>query len=330
MANLGYIQITRRCNQNCRFCSNPDNGRTLDMEQAREFVDDFVRRDYHGIILTGGEPTLFTPLDELILYAHERGMPSRMITNGQKAANFDYLKILKDSGLVHMTLSIHSVDAELHDDLTRTPGSFRKQVRCLENAEKLGITVDVNCVINKRNADKLEENVRWLTERFPFLHHFVWNNLDPSMNENMDHDALVPRLRDFEISLYRAMRFLESTGRTFRAEKVPLCYMPEYAHCSTETRKIIKNEERVIHFLDDKRTFKENRFEHVKAEICVVCGFNEICAGLFFGNTYYDLAELSPIFQDPDSVRKRIFADRETNPDEKEILPELPSEKTSA
>ena len=46
------------------------------------------------------------------------------------------------------------------------------------------------------------------------------------------------------------MRFLHKEGRTFRVERVPLCYMTEFAHCSTETRKIVKGEERVGDKLD--------------------------------------------------------------------------------
>ncbi len=324
MANLGYIQLARRCNQNCVFCSNPSNGRILDLEQAKEFVDDFVERGYHGIILTGGEPTLFEPIVELVSYANEHGMPSRIITNGQKTARYDYLRALAEAGLIHLHLSVHSVHEKVHDYLTQTPGSFRKQLKSLENAGKLNVTVDINCVINKHNTDHLDENVHWLVERFPFLTHFVWNNLDPSMNDEMNHEELVPRLRDFEVSLMKAMRFLDRSGRSFRVERVPLCYMAEFAHCSTETRKIVKSEERLIHFLDKKSTFLETNFQHGKNEFCKVCRFNQICAGLFKMDVYYSSKELSPVFLNPQNVIDRIIQSRTVNPDEPEAIRKLP------
>lgn len=310
MANLGYIQLSRRCNQKCVFCSNPPNGRILTLEQAKQHVDDFIERGYHGIILTGGEPTLFEELEELVRYANSNNIPPRMISNGQKTARFEYLKALKDAGLTHLHLSVHSYKHEIQDYLTGTPGSLKKQIKTLENADKLGVTVDINCVINRYNADHLDKNVMWLVKTFPFIQHFVWNNMDPSMNPDVDLDDVLHDLKDFEVSLYSAMRFLDLNYRTFRAEKVPLCYMVEYAHCSTETRKLIKNEERAIHFLDQKEFRREVIFEHYKGDVCKVCKLNPVCAGLFKGDRYYKVKELSPVFVDADVVRKNVLGDR--------------------
>jgi len=44
MANLGYIQVIRQCNQTCRFCSNPENRRELSLAQAKRLVDLYRRR----------------------------------------------------------------------------------------------------------------------------------------------------------------------------------------------------------------------------------------------------------------------------------------------
>lgn len=324
MANLGYVQLARRCNQACVFCSNPPNGLVLSFEEARALVDDLCARGYKGVILTGGEPTLFGPLAELIRYAKGRGLPARMITNGQRSADFDYLASLAQAGLTHLHLSIHSVREAVQDYLTQTPGSLKKQLASLANAERLGITVDINCVINKRNADHLDENVRWLTHEFPFVHHFVWNNLDPSMNPAVDLNDVLPKLRSFEVSLWRAMSFLDRAGKSFRAERVPLCFMAEYAHCSTETRKIVKHEERLVHFLDPARTtFRENDFFHEKGPSCAVCRLSPICAGLFKGEQYYSFSELSPLFLDPEPIRKRILRVTAAE-DERPDLPQSP------
>ena len=68
MANLGYIQVVRRCNQSCRFCSNPSTGDELDLESACRAVDDLERRGYDGVVITGGEPTLWPWVPELVRY----------------------------------------------------------------------------------------------------------------------------------------------------------------------------------------------------------------------------------------------------------------------
>jgi hypothetical protein len=48
----------------------------------------------------------------------------------------------------------------------------------------------------------------------------------------------------------KAFSFLEKKRRTFRVERLPLCFMRGYEEASTETRKIVKNEERLVYFLD--------------------------------------------------------------------------------
>ncbi|HEY3498811.1 MAG TPA: radical SAM protein [Polyangiaceae bacterium] len=306
MANIGYMQVVRHCNQYCRFCSNPASGWVLDLETAKREIDDFVSRRYFGIILTGGEPSLSELVPEITRYAVERGLHVRMITNGSQLAKPGLAEQYVEAGLRHFHVSIHSCREELEDFLTGVKGSFEKAMAALENLGRVGATVNINTVINRFNADHLDHNVRAFTDRFPFLQHFVWNNLDPSMGRAETNRDTAHRLADFELSLARAMRYLDSTGRTFRVERVPLCYMTEYAHCSTETRKIVKSEERMVHFLDEKGTIRQTDFVHAKAEVCKSCSLDSICGGLFELGDHYDLAELHPVFVSKDAIVRRV------------------------
>ena len=307
MANLGYIQVTRLCNQKCRFCSNPEREATLTLDEARALVDDFVGRGYDGVILTGGEPTMHPALGDIIEYAHSRGIRARVISNGQKLADLGLMRELVARGMEHVHVSIQSFDPKLQAFLTCNDDSLANVLKAIENIHECGITVDINTTINHYNAGQLDLLVMSLCERFPFLHHFVWNNLDPSMNRATQNPDVVHKLWECEVSLFRAMRFLDQTGRTFRAEKVPLCYMADYAHCSTETRKIIKGEERIVRFLDEKGFVRETLFQHGKGEACRVCRYDPICAGLYDMDTHYDSRELCPVFLDPEEVRARVL-----------------------
>jgi MoaA/NifB/PqqE/SkfB family radical SAM enzyme len=307
MANLGYIQVTRECNQRCRFCSNPPSGERLDLDGGKARVDDLVRRGYDGCILTGGEPTLVPFLPDLARYALSRGLYVRMITNGQRIARFDYLKSLVDAGLRHVHVSIHSYRPEVQDFLSATPGSHAAQVQALENVGRLRIQVDVNCVINRHNADHLHLSVRWLCERFPFIRHFVWNNLDPSMNRCAENPDVQHRLQDCEVALHKALAYLDATGRTFRVERMPLCYLQGFEWASTEARKTIKGEERTMHFLDQKGTVHQAEFDHGKAAVCGVCTLREICGGLYAMDVHYQSAELRPVFVDPGPIAARVL-----------------------
>ena len=309
VANLGYMQLVRGCNQYCRFCSNPASGYMLDLETAQRQVDDFVARGYFGVILTGGEPSLSPIVAEVTAYAVAHGLHVRMITNGSQLAKPGLALRYRDAGLSCFHVSIHTARAELEDFLTGVKGSFALAMQALAQLGEAGVTVNINTVINKYNADHLDETVIAFVERFPFIRHFVWNNLDPSMGRAETNRDTAPRLADFELSLARAMRWLHKHGRSFRVERVPLCYMTEFAHCSTETRKIVKGEERIVHFLDKKGTVRQTDFRHPKAECCQHCALDPICAGLFERGDHYDLAELHPVFVDKDDIVRRVLAD---------------------
>ena len=309
MANIGYMQVVRHCNQYCRFCSNPATGWMLDLDTAKREIDDFVARDYFGIILTGGEPSLSDLIPEITRYAVGRGLHVRMITNGSRLARPGFAESYAEAGLKHFHVSIHSCRPDVEDFLTGVKGSFDLAMAALENLGRVGATVNINTVINKMNADHLHENVRYFTDRFPFIRHFVWNNLDPSMGRAETNRDTAHRLADFELSLARAMRFLHKGGRTFRVERVPLCYMTEFAECSTETRKIIKEEERIVHFLDEKGTVRQTDFTHPKADVCKHCTLNDICGGLFERGDHYDPAELYPVFVAKERIVRKVLAE---------------------
>ena len=236
VANIGYIQVVRHCNHFCGFCSNPTTPYTHTFDTMKVLVDDFVERGYFGVILTGGEPSLHPELPKICRYATEQGLHVRMITNGTRLANKSFAKEMAEAGLKIVHVSIYSVIEEVEDELRGTPGTLPIALKALDNAHEFGIDVNINGVINRLNADHLDLNIRYFIEHHPYIRHFVWNNLDPSMGRaEVNQEQYTPRLADLELSLNRAMRLLHRTGRTFRVEKVPLCYMTDFAWASTET-----------------------------------------------------------------------------------------------
>lgn len=310
MANIGYIQVVRHCNHFCGFCSNPTTPYVHTFETMRVLVDDLVTRGYFGVILTGGEPSLHPELPRIARYATERGLHVRMITNGWRLADPGFAEEMAGAGLELVHVSVYSTRPAIEERLRGTPGTLERAFAAIDNAHRAGVEVNVNCVINKLNADHLHETIAHFIEHHPHVRHFVWNNLDPSMGRaEVNQAEFTPRLADFEVSLDRAMRLLHASGRTFRVERVPLCYMTDFAWASTETRKIVKGEERVVHFLDEKQTVRQTDWEHVYAPVCGACSLRSICGGLFDRGGAYDPAELSPVFVSRDAVAEAILRD---------------------
>jgi MoaA/NifB/PqqE/SkfB family radical SAM enzyme len=312
VANIGYLQVTRDCNQHCRFCSNPPSGLDRTFEEDKRLVDDFVARGYEGVILTGGEPTLVGHLPQLIAHSCAVGLTPRLITNGQRIANPSYLAELYDAGLRIIHCSLHSHRPSVHNFITDHDKAWEYIVTALANAAEFPeLSMRVNCVLNKHNADHLDQVMQFLVDELPHVRHVIFNGLDPS-NERCDQNRDVYySLRDIEVTLARAMRILDRAGVTFRVERVPLCYMLEYAHCSTETRKLVKQEERMIHFLDGKGTVRQapGSFYHRKTDRCRACSLDAICGGIFERGDMYDPEELYPVFVDAGAIRRRILGD---------------------
>ena len=309
MANIGYMQLTRLCNQKCRFCSNPEREETITIKDASSQIDEFASLGYQGIILTGGEPTLHPKLASIIRYARKKGLESRIITNGQITADASYMRSLYSAGLRLMHVSIHSCRPKVQAALTENRDSLPNILRTLKNAEKLGINVIINTVINAYNSDHLDENAQWIVSHFPRVKHFVWNYIDPTMNRASQNPDTLPNLVDMELPLLRAMRFLDQGGRTFRVERVPLCFMTEFAHCSTETRKIVKGEERYVRFLDERGVVRQTQFEYGKKEMCLQCFLCGICAGLYEMDTYYSPEPLHAVFVDREAIVAKIMGE---------------------
>lgn len=307
MAKIGYIQVTRLCNQKCIICSNPPTERFLTLENAKKEVDQMKKEGLDGIIITGGEPTIYDHLPELISYINKLGLFPRIITNGQKMSNVKYAKTLKDSGLRHVHVSIYSYKKKIQEKISQNPDSLKNICKTLDNIKKLvGIQVDINIAMCKLNVGHLSKTVNWLVKRYPFVEHYVFNNLDPYMNRASENVEIVPAMRDIELELNKSLRILEKNKKTFRVERVPLCYLSGYEFVSTETRKIVKEESRTIYFLDEKNKVTQEIWQNKKSECCRNCTLNSICAGIYGEGGYYSTEELSPVFVEIDEIIKRI------------------------
>ncbi len=263
------------------------------------------------MLLTGGEPTLHADLGRMVSYCRDQGVQCQIITNAQQTSNPKYLEGLVKSGLTHIIVSIHSHQDKIQAFLSENKHSLSNIKKTLANVKKLKIRADVITVINKYNSSHLSEIVKWLAGQFGFIRHFIWNNLDPYMNRASKNLDTIPALNDFELELNKAMHFLEENGLTFRVERVPLCYMPEFEHFSTETRKIIKNEERAILFLDENGYVVQKGVRgfigYSKAGCCSVCSLTDICVGLYAADKYYSSKELHPVFISKEEIIRKVL-----------------------
>jgi radical SAM protein with 4Fe4S-binding SPASM domain len=114
--------------------------------------------DVPSISFTGGEPTLRDDLCELIGFARRQGMRANLITNATlitpQAAD-----ALVASGLCSAQVSLEGGTADVHDALTRQPGSFEATCDGIRNLQRTGIHLHTNTTISRGNIHHLEQIV---------------------------------------------------------------------------------------------------------------------------------------------------------------------------
>ena len=110
-------------------------------------------RDYTGIILTGGEPTLHPELHRICAYAKSTGLHVRMITNGSRGSDLPFMRELAQCGLQLLHVSIYSSRPNVEAILRGVPGTLETAEAALDAAHAVGIATNINCVINKLNRD---------------------------------------------------------------------------------------------------------------------------------------------------------------------------------
>lgn len=312
------MQVTRECNNECIFCSNPQFECEFPLNNLKREIMRFKRMGITDIIMTGGEPTLVGFLPELIDFIIKQKIKPGVITNGVMLADYEIPKTLFHSGLRDINISIHSGRKDIADRLSQKKGHFRKALQGIRNAIDTGMSVSINSTINSLNCKRLPSFADFMTDAFPEVKHYVFNNLDPGKADGRLQSGagknpwIVARFTDFELELKRMVDVLLSNSKTFRIERVPLCYMRGFEEFSTETRKIVKGEKYICLFIEGDS--RENlrivnpSQRRTKAECCKSCLLGSICAGV--QEEYVQLHgtdELYPVFGSPESIKGRVL-----------------------
>jgi sulfatase maturation enzyme AslB (radical SAM superfamily) len=317
MRKAAYLQVTRSCNNECVFCSNPQFEKEYSLDEAKQQAASFKREGVTELLVTGGEPTTVAWLPEIIRHIRNLGMNPKIITNAVRLAESELVQRLKEAGLTDLNISIHTSDPVIAERLSRRPGHHEKSLKGTRNCIDAGLSVSLNCTLNSQNCTRLSRDISDLTERFPEIMHFVFNNLDPGKSDGSnlsragENPWVIARFTDIELELWKTANLLRDKGKSFRVERVPLCFMTGFQELSTETRKIVKDEMYICSFLEsggNKVRRVTPAMLRTKAECCKACLLYGICAGI--QKEYIQLygeGEISPVFNNPEIVIRGVI-----------------------
>lgn len=174
---LSEVALTNTCNIKCRFCygsctPKKDEG-SLDTAGFKKILD-IIRYEAEvpSVSFTGGEPTLYRELPDLIRYASGHNhMRVNLITNGTLITP-EKAKEYADAGLSSAQVSIESAFAGEHESITGVPGSHTASVNGLKALKDAGITVHPHLTVCAVNRESLTEYPAFCksigAERFSF------------------------------------------------------------------------------------------------------------------------------------------------------------------
>ena len=149
-AGRALVRINGHCQMACAFCFVDRGVGDLPVEAVLAELDRVTQRDH--VVFSGGEPTLHPALPELLAAARARGFATVEIqTNGVRCADRAYAESLVAAGLTKATVSLHSMDADTSDAITRMPGAFPRTVAGLHHLAALGVETQLAHVISKDN-----------------------------------------------------------------------------------------------------------------------------------------------------------------------------------
>jgi len=139
------IEVNHRCNLACRHCSaRAAKGKTpdeLSLDEIKRILVNAVPLGLKKVGLTGGEPLFDVPkLESIAKYClEELDIPVHMHTNGTLVENDHCVEGGVLSLFEAVSVTFLGGDAETHDYMTKTNGSFEKSIKGAETCAKANL-----------------------------------------------------------------------------------------------------------------------------------------------------------------------------------------------
>ena len=158
----GRLDLTYRCNNNCRHCwlwlptDAAQGGEELSFDEIRRIVDEARRMGCQAWGLSGGEPLLRPDFAEILDYISRKSVHYKLNTNGTLITPA-IARLLTRPG--NKMVALYGATAEVHDHVTRTPGSFEATMRGFAYLKEAGAAFTVQIVPMRANYDQYEQMV---------------------------------------------------------------------------------------------------------------------------------------------------------------------------
>src|SRR5208337_4810577 len=249
-----------------------------------------VERGNTSVDFTGGEPTIYPHMAEVIRYAESLGLHTCIITNGLAV---EKVKKLADAGCREWLLSIHGFEQQ-QDRILNVSGAWDKMNRTARFLNESGCFVRVNCTLTKYNHEDLPKLAKhYDLEIGPRIINFI--NFNPHYEWGKhDQPEIVNRLNEVQVRagevapwLKQALDYLGERNYRVNVRYFPLCLLKGYEHHVCNNPQVMFDPyewdygvfpKTVAAYLEHGREFQ--RRINTGEGTCAECGMTGVCGGL--------------------------------------------------
>lgn len=180
-----HLDVTYRCNERCEHCylEHDDRGEMTTAE-IKSILDQLADAGVFFLTLSGGEPFVRRDCFEIIEYARSLRFNVKLKTNAVLIRKEEAQR-LRDLGVEQVQISVYSHRPEVHDAITKLPGSLKRTLAAIRLLRSQGLRVTMANVLMRRNPGD-SEGVRALAGELGA--HYT---LDPTITPMMDGNTSV-------------------------------------------------------------------------------------------------------------------------------------------
>ena len=197
------LEITARCNNNCRHCyinlparDTRAKEKELSLDEIKNIADQAVSLGALWCLITGGEPLLREDFFDIYLYLKKKGLLVSVFTNAALITE-KHIKFFKRYPPRDIEVTVYGATKETHEKVTRNPGSFDAFINGLDLLLKNKIKVRLKAMALRSNLHELTAISQFCRQRTkdyfrfdPFLH-FRFDG-DARRNEEIRSERLLP------------------------------------------------------------------------------------------------------------------------------------------
>jgi radical SAM protein with 4Fe4S-binding SPASM domain len=200
------LDLTYRCNERCIHCylDHDDHGEMTTVE-IKDLLDQMADAGVFYLTISGGEILMRRDFFEILEHARARTFCVKLKTNGvlirQKEA-----QRLRELGVEAVQISIYSHRPEVHDAITKVPGSLRQSIGAVRLLREQGLTVTMANVLMVQNAADYQ-GVRALAAELDAKF-----TIDPTITPMMDGDRSILKLNVDQAALQEVFRNRDLVG----------------------------------------------------------------------------------------------------------------------